>query len=308
VSLLVVAGMTALLLMSGCQNGKVSGVKTDPTRAMPEVVPTYDEIARVQNARVGKIDRYWSAIRMKLKWFDEVDESWREESGEGHLIFQRPRNVALTFSKVGEIGFWAGSNDEMFWVFEGGDDPQEYVARNENAFQPCCEALPISVHPLELIDLVGLFPFPTFSAEGSYHLPPAVRYSSQFGAWMIDLPGLWSIRRVYLDPETLLPIRVELRLRADCEVELGWAELSNYRRMDVRGLEDEDQPLVPGKMVVSQPTSKSEVTLETIRPMDRTARGPIRVQAFQLKAISRSMKPRRRRVLDAGCSNPAFPE
>lgn len=294
--------------MSGCGRGEVAGVRANPARAMPEVVPTYEEIARVQNARVGKIDRYWSAIRMKLKWFDDGDEKWHEESGEGHLVFQRPRNVALTFSKVGEIGFWAGSNDEMFWVFEGGDDPQEYVARNENAFQPCCEALPISVHPLELIDLVGLFSFPTFSAEDSNRAGPAVRYSSHFGGWMIDVPGLWSIRRVYFDPATLLPIRIELRLRADREVELGWAELSNYRRMDVRGLDDEDRPFVPERMVISQPISNREITLETVRPMDRTARGPIREQVFELKGVSRSMKPKRRHVLDAGCPNPAFPE
>ena len=294
------------LLTTGCA-GTNNNFGTNRGKPIPQTVPTYEEFAQIQNDRVSKVDRYWSAIKMKLSWYDEEAQKKRTESGEGHLIFERPNKVALTFSKVGEIGFWAGSNDELFWVFEGGDSKQAFVGRNVNAFQPCCESLPISVHPLEVIDLAGLFTFPiaTNKNDSQNHHDPAVGYSSKYGAWKLDIPGVWSFRRVYIDTTTFLPIRVELRSRLNRDISYGSADLSEYVRLNIRGKDEQVRPWVPAHFELKQSGIDGSVTLDANRPLDRTARGPIRKQVFQYEAVARSMKPREIHILDRRCPDSA---
>ncbi len=295
-----------LLASPGCA-GKNDHLGAFRGKPIPESVPTYEELAKIQNDRVNQVPRYWSAIKMKISWYDEESHKKRTESGEGHLIFEQPSKVALTFSKLGEIGFWAGSNDELFWVFEGGDSKQAFVGRNVNAFQPCCESLPISVHPLEVIDLAGVFTFPI--AENTeniitHHNPP-VSYSPKYGAWVIDIPGSWSIRRVFVDVASSLPVRVELRSRWDRDITYGSADLGNYVRLNIQGKDKEDRPWVPSHFELQQAGLDGSVTLDANRPLDRTARGPIREQVFEYEAIFKSMKPREVIVLDQLCAEPA---
>ena len=299
----------------GCRSQPLeNGLLTRPLRSGD--VPTYGEIAQKQNRRAENAPRYWAPTDVQLDWTDE-DGKRHVESGDGLLIFVQPDRVAMTFSKVGEIGFWAGCNEEMFWVFEGGDDPVAYVARNENAFHPDCDSLPIAIHPLELIDLLGLFSFPMIedgdagghaaadAANGMVAGDPRISDDRKY--IVVDVPGRWSLRRVYLDPTYLLPRRVEIVSRDDPSIVHAWSELDGYVDLRVMSVEGAPAPpKVPTKMKLHQSGMDGVVSISAYKPRDRSSRGPIPPKVFEYRAVARSMTPNRRVVLDARCPNPAF--
>jgi len=294
---LVLGAIFALVMgLTGCRTTHEFDEAEEINR--PAETPAYAELASTHNERVGKIEEFWAPTRVRIRWMEEGEE--REENGEGNLIFHRPNRVALTFGKVGEIGFWAGCNDEMFWVFEGGDASRVYVARNENAFRPETEPLPIAVHPLEVLDLLGLFELPATTTR-------PITFDESTASWVIHSPGRWSDRRLYLDVKSLLPRRVELVAPARPDVVLASADLDAYQPLDVGSLSRDDRPLVPTEITVFQPNEAGDVRIEVFRPRDRTSRGPIRPEIFEFDAIANSMRPEKRVILDAAAPNPASP-
>ncbi len=279
-------------------NGPGKDVETSTIEHMPPSdTLTYAEIASQQNMRVSRVEKLWSPLKSDFNWVE--DGKGHHEKGEGHLILVPPNKVALTFSKIGEIGFWAGSNDDLFWVFEGaGDTTRMSVARNSNLLEECCEALPVAVHPLELIDLYGLFAFPELP-----NVP--VTFDSQFNAWVLNLPGRWNRRRVYLDVKTLLPIQVELMSLTSGDEIIATAHLSDYDVLDRLGLEDSLRPRIPKKIRIVQQGFDGQIEIEILRPRDRTPRGAIRPAVFDFEAVRRSMKPDEVHILDHACLDPA---
>jgi len=298
---LILSMMLSVFIVSvGCEStGPKTSSETSITPIDPTTPPGYLELATVQNERVGKISTYWARSAFKLEWTED-DES-HTEIGEGHLIFSLPNEVALSFGKVGETFLWVGSNDKLFWLFEGGDEAAAYVGRNENALHPLCERLPITVHPLDLLDLMGLFPLPDPLAA-----PPAVQPDVQYNAWFVVVPGRGADRRVYFEPENFFPIRIEL-LEPDTNEILIAADLSEYVRMDIKGLSIGTQPDIPEWIVVEDRLSNTSLRLALRKPADRPpSRDAINTAVFNYDTVRKKMRPKEQIVLDTQCPNPAF--
>lgn len=300
---------------------------------LDEDLPAYVRVAQVQNDRVSRIAAFWSSAAFTMQWRDD-EGATRTEDGEGYLMFIPPSRTGLVFKKLSETYLWLGSDDQRFWLFAGGDDSVGYVGRNQNVFDALAEPLPMTIHPVELIDLLGMFPFPDAESPVGRQLrverPASLILHTGAGrrvrtprvrGWLLTVPGPYGDRRVYLDPQTLRPIRVELIDRGSGRV-AAWSELSEYKEMYGDSLPPDGFPLVPTRLVFHQgePFQRDldeapnvlrqgdPIAIVTLRqPRDSPASGAWNESMFSFDAVRRRMRPRELVVLDARCKDPALP-
>ena len=298
--------ISIILLLVMSQTGCQKDLQSNPDLDI-KTQPTYIQIAEKQNFRVNLIKSYWSRSSFEIKWYDENKDN-HNEIGEGHLIMIKPDRIALTFTKLGEIYSWAGCNDQLFWLFEGGDNPKVYVARNENAFTEKCAELPISVHPLELLDLLCFFDFQLIDTtdDSSNKLFYQILPDNNKAMWTLIIPARWSNQKIYFDPETLLPSRIELLSKYNNEI-LVTADLSQYIKMEVQGVSLGNLPKVPAWVVINDLRSDTTLRLALRSPSDQTAtKGPVREAMFDFDVIKRKMRPAEYIILDQESQNPAL--
>ncbi len=312
------------MCISGCeQEGRPD---LDSVNVLPHgEPPSYAQVAAAQNERIALVKRYWVSHTFRLEW--EEDGETRVESGEGNLVFIPPNQVALTLSKLGEILFWAGCDAERYWLFVGGGDSEAYIARNENAFHPRCEALPLPIHPHDLIELMGLMPFPTevtnftelpgVSVDLQRDIAESLIdpfdvqwvYDADRTLWSFTLEGNTAMRRIFIDSDTLLPLRVELLAPNGVTGELDLlvaSDLTKYVQLEVRNLGVSTEPLVPGRMWVAFASGEASLRITAPEPRDETYRGPIKSKLFDFNTVKGSLRPRNIVVLDANCPTPAI--
>ncbi|MBL1216173.1 MAG: hypothetical protein D8M59_01610 [Planctomycetes bacterium] len=303
----VICLLAAVLLVgvAGCNGLGDKDVPADDAI----VIPTYEELAASQNGRVGKITSYWARGTFEVKW-READGSTRTEIGDGHLVFKPPNRIALTLSKLGEEFLWAGCDDERFWLFLGGDDSIGYVGRNENVSHPAADLLPLPVHPLDLLELLGLFALPDASNPAD-RLPPTPEV-------VLGHPGRFGLRynwdqheRPYrfasFNPDTLLPDWVGFYVPGREPRRLS-ASLTQYASMSIVGLNPGEYPKVPEWVEINDDDHRGWIRLSLRDPSDRTGSGrEINNRLFDYKTVKRKMRPGTVVVLDARCPVPAVP-
>lgn len=202
------------------------GCETAPRRdTPPERVPTYDALVRAHNQRVENLDRVWARATVVIDSPDGRGGT-RRDQGEGHLQVVRPRNVALSVGKLGETGFYLGSNDERYWWFDlrGSDEgPMAYVGSHAGARDAAAAQMDAPVHPLDLIDVLGVQPLPEREAPTG---PGERVWPTEDGLLQIVLPARLGYRLLSFEPGTLRLRRVEL-YSDDAEL-LLIAELERY--------------------------------------------------------------------------------
>lgn len=292
--LLLAAAVGAAL--TGCAPKEI-GQPGGLNAPQPDLAPSRSEIAAAQNTRVASVTRYWSSAALDLRWIEE-DGNKRHETGDGYLMLQPPHRTALIFNKLGETYLWAGSDDEHVWLFEAGDADLARIARVENVFHPLSEPMPLSVHPLEVLDLLGMTPLNDFAG-------PDPLWSRDFAGWIIEEDGPTNRRRLYFEHETLLPKRVELSDPLSGEV-LVSADLFDYRPVDQEGRPPGLWPLMPTRFVLRPADEEEGYVSVTVRePRDRNARGRWDANAFNPGAIAQVMRPSEWIILDERCPEPA---
>ena len=319
--LCALAGFLPAAAIVGCKGaGRGDGASLSPEERLLPPTPEFATLAALQNERIGKITDFWSRASLRAVWVDDEGERHREE-GEGHLILRLPYQTSLTVGKVGEIGYWAGSDMEHFWLFDSvdRDNPIAFLARNENAFSPCAEPLPLAIHPLEVVDLMGFSTLPEVLpitlADGTVQPAPAtpeVVVDDLDRSFVVTLPGPFSVRRIAFDADhpDLVPKRVEL-LDPNGGRVLAIAELTEYVRLDVIGLGPGLQPWVPSRLYIRPggadvDPEENFVRLTLAAPADRpTSRREIDPRVFEFRTVQRQMRPDRIEVLDQNCPEPA---
>jgi len=273
--------------------------------------PTYAELAARHNERVEDIARYWASATISVRWRDPESGNRKTEQAEGYVMFEPPDRTAVVLSKAGETIMWIGSSDERFWMFERGDPSLMRVARTVNAFHPAADPLPIGFHPLEIIDLFGFAPLPTPPEDApAAAAGPRVRLALD-GTWAVDTPGRWSVRRTFFDPDSALPVRVELRDPLGGEL-LAWSDLSEYEPMDIPNRAEYLSPAVPSLVLLhsGEPeTTEDEYVKVGLRgrARDRKPRGRWGSDQFEFEGVRRYLRPDRIIVLDARTADPALP-
>lgn len=203
----------------GCTGGGGGPGVVDP----PSPMPGYSQVATRYNARVEPLAELWAATVIRVWYPGEAGEE-KSDQVDGHLQIRRPDRCSITFEKVGEMYLMLGSDAERYWWFDLAEEKTASVGLHANATPERVEGFGIPVHPLDLVELMGVNPLPP---EGE------IAWDGRVGRLIVTVPGRWGARRLFLDPVTLEPSRIEL-LGAAGEVALV-AELSKYTGEQLRG-------------------------------------------------------------------------
>lgn len=289
----VVIAALAIVLAGGCR--ATPTIATRPDRP----APTYEEVAAVWNARTERLGRLWARAVVQVRYLDE-DGDRRSVQGEGHLQLIQPGRLALSAGKLGETLFWLGGDEERFWAFELGDASRVSVGRHENVGRPCAASLAAPVHPLEAIDLLGVATLPS---RGVGDADPAVTWSDD-GLVRVETVGRFGPMRLFLEPDDMLPVRIELVDPRDDSAAIV-ATLENHERVSLTGSPGYN-PRVASRVVIEHPGSESEVRLTLSDMNDGSGRGRLADAAFTFESLLRAFRPDEVVVLDASCEHPAF--
>ena len=92
--------------------GDHSSPRSDP----PSDPPTYAKIAELNNHRVSQLQKTYSYGVLELRWEDERGIH-TEPQVDVKMWFELPYLSAIRVEKLGEVFFWAGSDERRFWAF-----------------------------------------------------------------------------------------------------------------------------------------------------------------------------------------------
>jgi hypothetical protein len=244
--------MMALLACVGCEPKTKSALLNPDTPVQP---PAYAQIAARYNARLEHLDTLWARANIKAFFRDE-DGKFHTETGEDSiLMFDRPDQVALCVGKLGKIGLWAGCNESTYWLFEVQEDKRVWYGSHANLGKPTTQPLPLPIHPLRLLTLLGVQP-----------LPPEVSGDEAKASLVILDNGNIKIEppsgdvRMWLDPATAAPKTIEL-LDANGQVVLT-AHLSGVMPVRTMGLPEAQWPMLADRIEIYVAGKDGELTIK----------------------------------------------
>lgn len=270
-----------MVLPSGCTTTPVTDnpPTDDPTKppAVPNA-PAYDHLAGVHNRRVDRLKRLHSQGVIELRWEDDRGKHF--EQGNVRLWLDLPHKTALRVEKLGDVLLWLGSDETEFWFFDLISDETMLVHGQHDQEIRSGAVGAIGLKPLALLDLIGLTPLPprpplAAGDEPSTDLPPDVSFDAQRNAWTVEAQGAGGRMRLYFDPMTFLPVRIE---SLDSEgIPVAASELDRHRPVETEGSLSVNWPRLPTlididlggqarslKLALDSPT-----TIVEGQPMDR---------------------------------------
>ena len=255
----------------------VSGCSVEPKigdtggRGSGEDPPAYSAIARAWNERVDGLDRLWARAVVRVEGNDAAGKRLSEQA-EGHLQIVQPDDLALSLGKVGETRLHLGSDGERYWWLDS-IDPDHAVAlvgRHDQVTLEKAAALGLPVHPLDLIELLGITELP---AKGR-----SVGGSKDGKLAVFNVPARWGSRWVWVDPATFEPRKIAL---ADEDLNvLAEAELEKYAIVRIDG-DATRHPEVATRVIVRTPAFDGFVRMTLYEPRNRS----ISAKAFDLGSL-----------------------
>jgi hypothetical protein len=222
--------LTGALGAGGC----AAPPKAEPPRAFDAALAREaqsNRLARLQTIRSGGV--------IELEWSDDRGDHF--EQGDLTLLIGLPNDLALHVRKqVSDPFVWLGSNADRFWYFDLLDRDAKKLYVGEHADLSNGDRVPGALHPLRLIDLAGLSPWPD---EGE------LVFDDALDAWALPTTGRGGPMRVFLDATGMLPVRIQ-SLAEDGAV-LYESVLSRYEPVAVDGLPRGAYPRVAHRMEVT---------------------------------------------------------
>ena len=202
---LIAIGTASLLLiqvgiLGGCSGG---GERAEPTaREMLGDPPSYAAVREVYNNRVDGLARLWARAVVSVSGSDAEGSPFREQ-GEGHLQVVRPERVSLTAGKLGKPMFIYGSNAEQsWWIDRSGSPSVAVIGPHAGLTRDDFVALGLPVHPLELVELLGISPLPEADR------PLVWSRDGTMAGFLTE--GVLGYRLTWIDPQTFDPVRIAL--------------------------------------------------------------------------------------------------
>ena len=260
--------------------------------------PAYEDVATRFNERAGRLGRIWANATARFSYIDE-DGKRRTDQGEGHFQFIAPDRFALSIGKISEVLFWLGCDEDRYWFFQMHDGEQVSIGRNDNLGRPCSRDLGLPASPIDIIDLLGVTPLPS-TATG------ATSWSTN-GRWLVvDAPGRLAWRRLFLDPKTYLPARVELYDPNDTTEPLVISSIELYDRVELDGVGG-FMPEAPSRLQIDHPASETSIRLFLHNLNDGKTNGRLSDAVFTFESLVEAFGPEEVIVLDRDCPEPALP-
>lgn len=223
-----------------------------------EPPPPASVVCAAHNEGVEPLDRVWARTELRLSAAD-TGQGPVDETAEGHFQFVRPGMISLTVSKVGETYFCLGSGEERYWWMDLRRPRWALIGDLSLATPEAVGLLGVPVHPLDLIDLVGILPIDTAECQTAW--------SEDGRGVVVSSPGRWGTRREWifstgtwrLEGVRILDERGTIR----CE-----SSLTGSLRVEFR-----DDPsrvaLVPSRVMVRVPENETTIAIRLYDPQNR---------------------------------------
>ncbi len=266
------ACVISALLLSGCAHDRPATPEGPPTDMIPEMDAR--EAITTWNTRVERLERLWARVTVVVDTVDGAGKAVTEQA-EGHLQVERPRGVALSLGKLGETYLYLGSNDERYWWIDVVDRENRaaVTGRHDAVTMEKAARLGVPVHPLELVEVLGLTPIGVGVGEGAVVRGATITTTTATGGRVVRV----------LDPTTYEPVRIDVLDRAG-EMVLS-ASHEAYQLASVRD-DTRVRPRVPGRVIVEAPTVPATVRLALYDPENKA----IRAIAFDFEGLLRAFR------------------
>lgn len=255
---LALVGALAATLAGGCTIDELGSGRPSGAAARGEP-PAYEDIAEAYNRRVDGLERLWAHAVVRVEGEDAQGKALREQA-EGHLQVVLPDRLALSMGKVGKPLLQLGCDESRYWWFDAlANEPVGLVGRHELATPRKSAALGLPVHPLDLIELIGMTPLPAGDRT--------VGWSKDGTLAVFNVPARWGSRWVWVDPQTLEPMKIAL---ADESLAiLAEAELSHYEIVRIEG-DATRRPMIATRAVIRTPAFDGFARITLSDPRNRT--------------------------------------
>ncbi|HLO41070.1 MAG TPA: hypothetical protein VK176_08610 [Phycisphaerales bacterium] len=252
-----VVAMCTSLLLPAC-----AGQQKDPPEPVTNTgpLPAASDLVRVHNAGVEHLDRLWARTELRLRGVDK-DGNTIDETAEGHFQFIALGNVSLTVNKVGETYFCLGANEIFYWWMDLRKPRNALLGRIDRATPKTVERFGVPVHPLDLIDLLGILPI---ELDEPANAPLA--WSRDGTEAELQLAGRWGPRIFSFEVPSgsLRGVRLlDASGRIVCQSRIEKTERVSFR---------DDPSLIaqaPTRLVISIPASQMEITIVMHDPQNR---------------------------------------
>ncbi|GJQ28188.1 MAG: hypothetical protein HBSAPP03_00720 [Phycisphaerae bacterium] len=266
---LIVALAAVLAGCCGPRGGNGAPPRLDPP-------PAYAELAARYNERCADLDRLKAAVSLVITSRDERGGK-RTDQVEANLQIIQPRLVSLRIDKVGQTLAILGSNESRYWWIDLAETPTARVGLHERATPAAAEAFGVPVHPLDLIDVLGVRSLP---AEGA---SVARATDGTVGVTLPPRGAGWGHTRVYVDEATAQPSRVEIADAAGRVVIR--AALSRYEGVRVAG-NTFSPAKVATRVTIEVPDAGVEVVVGVSAPENPGK--DMRTKPFELETLLRA--------------------
>lgn len=168
---------------------------------------SYEQVATAMNERAARLERFWAST-ITMVWY--IGESGQDEveqlDGDLHIV--QPDKIALSLRKLGVDGAALGANERFYWYMDLlADDPIAMIGTHAKADPDRLAGQGVPVHPLDLLLLLG---FSSVPAEPMNPEQP-LRLSASGTHVVLRAPARWGVVDYILDPDTLEPVRIEIR-------------------------------------------------------------------------------------------------
>jgi hypothetical protein len=194
----VAAGLAAVGLLCGC------GPARGPAPSPPAAALGPADVIAAHNAWADSIERVWSRAAIYLSFpTGEPNKARLQQDLDGHLFVVKPDRLFLHGQILGQEIFTIGMNPDKYWLWVRPQVDTVWVGKRggpgERRF---------IVSPEDLMSALGIFRIDlgaggmaAFTAQRQHYLLSEDR---RFGS------GRAPVRRVWFDPRTLRPVRVDL--------------------------------------------------------------------------------------------------
>ncbi len=224
-----------------------------------EPPPTAQQVCELYNPSVAALDRLWARTELRIQGVDR-DGNDIDETAEGYLQFIRPGQVFLSVKKVGETYFCLGSNASTYWWMDLRKPRTALMGSIEKATPAAAAKFGVPVHPLDLIDLLGVLPLDPKDATTAW---------SDDGEFVVmTMRGRWGDKELYFasDLSRLSAVRLlDAAGEVACESTIEASEAVKFREDPSRRAQ------APVRITLLIPAAQMQVTVRLHDPENQGA-------------------------------------
>jgi hypothetical protein len=252
-------------------------------------------LAAAQNERVAKLQRFYAAGTITLRWI----EKGRKRMEQGNIeLWRDGERLAMRIYKaaIGEEFLWLGTDGHQCWVFDLRErDAVTLTVRDADRPEQAGQSTPIVMTPAAIVELMGLGRLPSGPSEAAVvdtKLLRALGSSSQSDQLIVSTVGRTGSLRMHFDIDAQVPVRVEL-LGADGAV----AAHSELPREQYESVEFDDMPpgaypKLPLRVVVREAQDEDQsIKIELGTATGRADQANFTPRLFDLAVLTRRFQP-----------------